>query len=54
MEVMNPIYMAPHMTTLTKMTILNIHFTLFCPMKGDGDNRKFTFGKRAISEWGSS
>ena len=54
MEVMNPIYMAPHMTTLTKMTILNIHFTLFCPMKGDGGNRKFTFGKRAISEWGSS
>ena len=35
MEVMNPIYIAPHMTTLTKMTILYIHFTLFYPMKGD-------------------
>ena len=28
MEVLNPISMAPNMTALTKMTILNIHFTL--------------------------
>ena len=28
MEVLNPIYMAPNMTVLTKMTILNIHFAL--------------------------
>ena len=29
MEVLNPIYMAPNMTALTKMTILHIHFALF-------------------------
>ena len=29
MEVLNPIYMAPNMTALTKMTILNIHFALY-------------------------
>ena len=28
MEVLNPIYMAPNMTALTKITILNIHFAL--------------------------
>ena len=28
MEVLNLIYMAPDMTTLTKMTIVNIHFAL--------------------------
>ena len=28
MEVLNPIYMAPNMTVLTKITILNIHFAL--------------------------
>ena len=27
-EVLNPIYMVPNMTALTKMTILNIHFVL--------------------------
>ena len=25
MEVLNPVYMAPNMTVVTKMTILNIH-----------------------------
>ena len=28
MEVLNAIYMAPKMTALTKMTILNIHLAL--------------------------
>ena len=28
MGVLSPIYMAPNMTALTKMTILNIHFAL--------------------------
>ena len=28
MEVLIPIYVAPNMTVLTKMTILNIHFAL--------------------------
>ena len=28
MEVLNPIYMEPNMTTLTKMTIFNTHFAL--------------------------
>ena len=28
MEVLNPIYIAPNMTVLTKMTILNIRFAL--------------------------
>ena len=36
MEVSNPIYMAPKMTVLTKIIILNIHFGLFCLMKLDG------------------
>ena len=53
MEVLNPIYMAPNMTALTKMTILNIHFVLFCLMKRDGVNKMFPFAKRDISEWGS-
>ena len=53
MEVLNPIYMAPNMTALTKMTILNIYFALFCLMKRDGVNRMFPFAKRDISEWGS-
>ena len=53
MEVMNPIYMAPNKTVLTKMTILNIRFALFCPMKRDGDSRMFPFPKGDTSEWGS-
>ena len=28
MVALNPIYMVPDMTVLTKMTILNIHFAL--------------------------
>ena len=51
MEVLNPIYAAPSMTALTKMTILNIHFAL--PMKSDGVDRMFPFAKQEISEWGS-
>ena len=50
MEVLNPIYMAPNMTALTKMTILNIHFAFFYLMKHDGVNRMFPFAKRD-SEW---
>ena len=53
MEVSNPIYMAPKMTPLTKIIILNIHFALFCLMKLDGVNRMFPFAKQDISEWGS-
>ena len=53
MEVLNPIYMAPKMTALTKMTILNIHFALFCQMKRDGVNRMFPLAKRDSSEWDS-
>ena len=53
MEALNPIYMAPDMTGLTKMTILNIHFALFCLMKCDGVNRLFPLAKRDISEWDS-
>ena len=43
--------MAPKMTALTKIIILNIHFALFCLMKLDGVNRLFSFAKRDISEW---
>ena len=53
MEVLKPIYMAPNMTALTKMTILNIHFALFCLMKRGGVNRMFPLAKRDISEWDS-
>ena len=53
MEVLNPIFMAPNMTALTKMTNLSIHFALFCLMKRDGVNRMFPFAKQDISEWNS-
>ena len=46
MEFLNTIYMAIYMTALTKMTILNINFALFCLMKRDGVNRMFPFTKR--------
>ena len=46
MEVLNPIYMAPNMTALTKMTILNIHFALFYLMKRDGVSRMFPLAIR--------
>ena len=53
MEVLNQIYMAPNVTALTKITILNIHFALFCLLKRDGVNRMFPLAKRDISEWDS-
>ena len=53
MEVLSKIYMAPNMTALTKITIFNIHFALFCLMKRDGFNRMFPLAKRDISEWDS-
>ena len=28
MEVLNPVYMAPNMTVLMRMTVLNSHFVL--------------------------
>ena len=42
MEVLNPIYMAPNMTVLTKT------FILHCVMKRDGVNRMFPFAKWGI------
>ena len=53
MEVLKPIYMAPNMTALTKMTkrqkfwIFNLH----CIIKRDGVDRMFPFAKRDISIW---
>ena len=49
MEVLNPIYMAPNMTVLTKMIILDTHFA--CLLKHDGVNGMFPFVKRDISKW---
>ena len=53
MKVLNQIYMTPNMTALTKITIFNIHFALFCLMKRDGVNRMFQLAKQDISEWDS-
>ena len=56
MEVLVPIYMAPNMTALTKMTKRQNFwiFILHCLMKRrDGVDRMFPFAKRDISEWGS-
>ena len=53
MEVLNQISMAPNMTALTKNTILNIYFALFCLMKRDDVNRMFPLAKPDISEWDS-
>ena len=39
MKFLNPIYMTLNMTAF--ITILNIHFALFCLMKSDGVNRMF-------------
>ena len=44
MEVLNPIYMAPDMTVLTKMVKRQTF---------DGFDRMFPFKKRDISEWDS-
>ena len=53
MEVLKPIYMAPNMTALTKMTKRQKFwiFILHCLMKFDGIDRMFPFAKRDISEW---
>ena len=55
MEVLNPIYIAPNMTVLTKITIRQKFwiFILHCLMKRDSVDRMFSFAKRDISEWGS-
>ena len=55
MEVLNPIYMAPNMTALTKMTKRQKFwiFILHCPMKNDGVDRVWPFAKRDIRKWGS-
>ena len=47
MEVLNPIYMAPNMTVLTKMKIWI--FILYCLMKCDGVNWMVPFAKRDIN-----
>ena len=55
MEVLNPIYMAPNLTELTKMTKRQ-KFWIFishCLMKRNGVDRMFPFKKRDISEWDS-
>ena len=55
MEVLNPSYIAPTMTALTKMTKRQKFwiFILHCLMKRDGVDRMFPFVKRDISKWGS-
>ena len=55
MEVLKPIYMAPNMTALTKMTKRQKLwiFILHCLMKRDGVDRMLSFAKRDISEWSS-
>ena len=45
--------MAPNVTALTKITILNIQFALFRLMTRDGVNRMFSLAKQDISEWDS-
>ena len=46
MEVLNPIYMVPNMTALTKMTKRQKFsiFLLHCLLKRDGVDRMFPFG----------
>ena len=55
MEVLNPIYMSPNMTALTKVTKRQKFwvFILHCLMKRDGIDRMFPFAKQDISERGS-
>ena len=48
MEVLNPIYMAPSMTVLTKITILKIHMHFLT--KRDCVSRMFPFAKRGINK----
>ena len=55
MEVLNPIYLTPNMTALTKMTKRQKLwiFILGSLMKRGGVDRMFPFAKRDISAWGS-
>ena len=53
MKVLDQIYMAPNMTALTKIAILNIHFALVCLIKRDGVNSMFPLAKRDITKWDS-
>ena len=52
MEALNPTYMAPNMTALTKMTkrLKFWIFILHCLVKRDGVDRMFPFAKQDISE----
>ena len=52
MEVLNQIHMVPNMTALTKITILNIRFSLFCLKKRDDVTKIFPIEKRHIRELG--
>ena len=54
-EVLNPIYLTPDMTVLTKMTKRQKLwiFILHSLMKRDGFDRMFPFANRDISEWDS-
>ena len=45
--------MAPNMTALTKIAMLNIHFALVCLIKRDGVNSMFPLAKRDITKWDS-
>ena len=45
MEVLNPIYIAPNMTVLAKMTILNIHFVHKSEKRIAERNRNFLNGE---------
>ena len=53
MDVLNPVYMAPNMTALTKMTKRPNFwiFILHCLMKHDCVDRMFPFAIRDLSEW---
>ena len=52
MEALDPIYMAPNMAALTKMTkrLKFWIFILHCLVKRDGVDRMFPFAKQDISE----
>ena len=51
-EVLNPVYLTPNMTALTKVTKRQKLwiFILYSLMKRDGVDRIFPFAKRDISE----
>ena len=56
MEVLKPIYVAPNMTALTKMTKRKKKkwiFILYYLMKREGLDRMLAFAKQVIGEWGS-